>query len=178
MSNSREYAGLARQAVITDRPETSHIPLFGVGANERILDIGSGQTMFRKLPGIVQLDYAYSDPAHLPAVPKHAVCALAQELPFANEKFDRVTCRWGNVAYSRAAAAAMAQEAIRVLKPGGQLQVFPAIFGGNRNFVRKLREEGFILDTAPGPWARRKWRYSLCSRSICYHQPYRSHIIC
>src|SRR5688572_14184645 len=115
MSNYDEYAQLARMGVHTDRSERSYIWSFKARPEERILDIGSGMTNFRRLPNLVQLDFAYTDPHKRPPRPTRPVAALAQQLPFKNGVFDRVTLRWSNLHFNERGAAQVTRESLRVL---------------------------------------------------------------
>ena len=82
--------------------------------------------------------------------PKHGdtnVACLFQELPFANESFDRATASFSLVKLREGSERALA-EIFRVLKPGGILQVYP-VDVKHKSKATELEEAGLVKRNTP-----------------------------
>lgn len=148
--STNEHRINAALSTVTKRDARSYRLLFGIGPDERALDLGSGLTRFATLPNLVQLDQIYTEPWARPKGP--AVAAIYQELPFLDDSFDRVTCRYGNLTLSNAGGVEMVSEALRVTRPEGKIQVYPVyVDPANRYFLHRVRGMGYDVRFEP-PW--------------------------
>ncbi len=110
----------ARRSIITGRQQGWYDRVFDIQPDERVLDLGSGRSPYAD-ENITRLDYLYRK--ETPGVGKN-VAAIFQELPFPDKTFDRAVASWSLVKLQEGAHQGL-EEALRVIKPGGELQIFP-----------------------------------------------------
>jgi hypothetical protein len=115
---------------VTKRPEVWYEERFSMEAEERVLDLGSGKSPYDS-PGLIKLDYLYDD-FHPSGEGRH-VAGLFQELPFPDGAFDRVVSSWG---LYHVRSTEPFEEALRVTRPGGTVEFFPAQRRKQRGFLK------------------------------------------
>lgn len=123
-SDRADWRTLADRAVITKRWSWHYREAFDSRKNELVLDLGSGKSPYAP-KNVIRTDVIYAN-QFTPRRGKN-VASLLQELPFADQTFDRVTASFSMYwvsAYNGGVVAV--KEALRVLKPDGELQILPA----------------------------------------------------
>ncbi|HEY4964689.1 MAG TPA: methyltransferase domain-containing protein [Candidatus Saccharimonadales bacterium] len=122
----------ARRSMVTGRSSDWYNQLFDISPDERILDIGSGKSSHAQ-KNVVRLDYLYS--GHTPTSGNN-VAALFQELPFADQTFDRVIASQSLIKVKKGAVQAIA-EILRVTRQEGYLEAYP-VGVGSRQTARDI----------------------------------------
>jgi SAM-dependent methyltransferase len=118
----KKWRRSASHSVVTNRGDTWYNRVFTIPKDGFGLDLGSGESPYAPA-NIIRLDYLYRE--YAPETGQN-VAALFQELPFADESFDFAVASW-SLAKLRAGSQRALADILRVIKPGGNLQVYPTL---------------------------------------------------
>lgn len=132
------WANVASGSIVSNRGEYWYNHLFEIADDGLVLDVGSGLSKYAP-DNFIRADFSYRN--YAPHVGKN-VATLFQELPFKDASFEQAIASWSLIKLKRGAVQGVS-EVLRVVRPGGNVQVFPGRMKRSHLF-HKLHNEGLV----------------------------------
>jgi hypothetical protein len=140
--------------MVTARSAEWYQDMFDGTDSERILDLGSGMSPHAP-PNVIRTDYLFRRQTPEAGRGRNAAL-LFQQLPFPDRTFDRATASWSFEKLKEGRSLAT-REALRVIKPGGELQITP-VWVRDRQKANALEAAGSTqLQVKTEPYEIRGW---------------------
>ncbi len=112
----------ANRARVTERGRIHYHNVFDIQKGERVLDLGPGRSPYVPKDS-VRLDNIFNE-RYKPGKGNN-IAGLFQELPLLDDSFDRAVASY-SLFWVRRGIKGVTRESLRVLRPEGVLQIFPA----------------------------------------------------